>query len=159
MSLHCIKHTRTHIQKMSSEGKTLVAQLPTMRTADLQRFEREGGIWGQQRGIRRNQLYVTGATTLLTSASGWYWACVKRGNTSLVGIGTFPVFAIFGASVGHALGTVLYPSVADNAETTMMRRTWWAKECAKNWDMSQVSAGSWKAKYPNVNVEKVLCKQ
>ena len=140
---------------MSSEGKTLVAQLPPMKTADLQRFEKEGGIWGQQRSIRRNQLYVTGVSSLISSAGGWYWACAKRGNTSLVGLMTFPVFAVFGASVGHAIGTVVYPSVADNAETTMMRRTWWAKECAKNWDMSQVSTGTWKAKYPNLDVAKL----
>jgi hypothetical protein len=138
-----------------SEGKTLVAQLPSMKNADLQRFEREGGIWGQQRAIRRQQLTVAGASTLLSSVGGWYWAVARRGNTSLVGICTLPVFAMFGAAVGNAFGTSLYPSVADNSEVTLMRRTWWAKECSKTWDMSQVSDGVWKAKYPNLDVSRL----
>lgn len=141
-----------------SEGKTLVAQLPPMKAADLQRFEREGGIWGQQRAIRRQQLFATGVSTLLSSVGGWYWACAKRGNTSLVGIGTLPVFAIFGAAVGNALGTTMYPSIADNSEVTMMRRTWWAKECSKGWDMSQVDQGVWKAKYPLLDATRLSAK-
>ena len=118
--------------------KTLVAQLPPMRGADLARFEQEGGVWGKQRAIRRSQLAVTGAATLTSALAGYLWACRGRGNTSLVALGTFPVFAMFGAAVGHAAGTTLYPSVASNAEVTMMRRVWWAKQCAQGWDMSQV---------------------
>ncbi len=141
-----------------SDNKTLVAQLPPMRTADLQRFEKEGGIWGQQRAIRRNQLTVAGLSTVFSSASGYYWSVVKRGNTLWVGGLTFPIFAIFGASFGNFLGNIVYPSVADNSETTMMRRTWWAKECAKNWDLSQVSGDQWKARYPNLDVSKLVSK-
>jgi hypothetical protein len=141
---------------MSEDGKTLVAQLPCMRSADHARFEKEGGVWGQQRAIRRSQITVAGAGALVTGAGGWLWSCKGRGNTWLVGVMTLPVFATFGAAVGHALGTLVYPSVADNAETTMMRRLWWAQQCAKGWDLSQVSEGAWRAQYPNVDVAKLV---
>ncbi len=140
---------------MSDESKTLVAQLPPMRAADLARFEAEGGVWGRQRTIRRKQLTVAGLSSLGTTAAGVYWSSFMRGNTWLVAVCTLPVYLMAGAAVGHAAGTVMYPSVADNGETTMMRRLWWARECAKGWDMSQINGAQWKAKYPNVSLDAV----
>ena len=138
-----------------ADNRTLVAQLPCMKTADLTRFEKEGGIWGQQRVIRRQQLTLTGVTAAVSALYGYHCVRTNRGNTCLVAVCTFPLFIMFGSGLGHAIGTTLYPSIADNSEVTMMRRTWWAKECAKNWDMSQVSEGQWKAKYPKLDVAKV----
>ncbi len=140
---------------MADGGKTLTAQLPPMRTADLARFEAEGGVWGRQRAIRRKQLTVTGVTTAGISTVGLYWSTYMRGNTSLVAACTLPVYLLFGSAVGHAAGITLYPSVADNGETTMMRRLWWARECAKGWDMSQINGALWNAKYPNVALDKI----
>ena len=128
---------------------TLVAELPGMSTADLARFEAEGGVWGQQRAVRRQQLQVTAA-----GVAGFVFVgtafCLGRGNTRLVALGTAPIWAMCGASVGHHYGLTLFPSVACNKETSMMRRLWWAQQCAKGWDMSQVDAGKWRAKYPAV---------
>jgi hypothetical protein len=77
-----------------------------------------------------------------------------RRNTWAVALGTLPLFALAGFAGGNALGGVVFPSVANNKETTMMRRTWWAKECAKNWDMSQIDADRWKADYPHITIPK-----
>lgn len=134
--------------------RTLVADLPPMTCADLQRFEKEGGVWGQQRSIRRNQLTVATQSTLLSSLAGFSYIKLIRHNTWYVVVGTLPLFAVAGFAAGHAAGTTLYPSVASNKETTMMRRVWWAKECAKNWDMSQIQADQWRATYPKVELPK-----
>lgn len=130
-------------------NKTLVAQLPPMTSDDLQRFEKEGGVWGAQRSIRRQQVQVLGLGAVAAAAGGTYWAMVWRRNTWLVGAMCAPGFAVFGAVAGNFAGTLLYPSVACNKETTMMRRVWWAKECSKNWNMSQVNENTWKAQYPH----------
>lgn len=128
-------------------SKTLVAELPAMTSADLARFEAEGGIWGKQRSIRRQQVNTMFVTTAAVSAAGF--GMIKRRNTWYVVAGCLPVFALFGLVSGHAVGTTLFPSVADNKETTLMRYTWWAKECAKNWDMSQVNGEVWRAEHPH----------
>lgn len=125
-----------------------------MASADLKRFEAEGGVWGQQRSIRRNQVSVSVASALVSGLGGVSWAKFARGNTIYVVAGTFPIFACFGAVAGHALGISAFPSVADNKETTMMRYTWWAKECSKNWDLSQVDESRWKAQCPKSNLGK-----
>ena len=134
--------------------KTLVAQLPPMTAEDFARFEKEGGVWGKQRSIRRQQVNasLTGIATF--SIAGSFYAKVIRGNTWLVLGMTAPVFALSGFLAGHAAGVSLYPSVANNKEATMMRRVWWAKECSKHWDMSQVTEQVWKAKYPHAQVPK-----
>ncbi len=54
----------------SESGKTLLAQLPPMRSQDFAEFERTVPIWGQQRAIRRSQLQVIGAATLLGVLAG-----------------------------------------------------------------------------------------
>ena len=133
-------------------GKTLVAELPRMTAADLSRFEEEGGIWGQQRKVRKQQVAMAGYTSLATSAVGTLWAKTMRGNTNLVAVGTLPLFAVCGAIIGHGAGITLYPSVASNKETTLMRRMWWAKECAKGWSFDQVNEGQWRANYPNTKI-------
>lgn len=134
--------------------KTIVADLPDMTAADCARFEVEGGVWGQQYAIRRQQLQATFLTAAGVAVSGALFARVARRNTWLVVAGTAPIFGISGLVIGNAVGVSTYPSVADNKETSMMRQTWWAKECAKHWDMSQVQDNVWKAKYPNVTLPK-----
>ena len=129
--------------------KTLVAQLPPMRCEDYERFEKEGGVWGEQRGIRRQQVRVLLATSAAVTLGGTYWVRIWRRNTNLVAACVAPGFTVFGAVLGNYLGVVAFPSVACNKETTMMRRVWWAKECSKGWDMSQVDASKWAAQYPH----------
>ena len=129
--------------------KTLVAHLPPMTSADLARFEAEGGVWGQQRAIRRQQVNVMGAFTAASLVGGTSWAVLFRRNTWLVGAMCAPAWVLFGAVSGNFAGTLLFPSVACNKETTMMRRVWWAKQCAKDWDMSQIKDDVWTAKYPH----------
>ena len=127
-------------------SKTLVAHLPAMSAEDLSRFESEGGVWGHQRAIRRRQVWCMGATGWCAALGGAWWVRVVRRNTLLVLLGTFPVFFTFGLVVGNGVGNLIFPSVADNGETSMMRRTWWAKECSKNWDPKQVDLdGIWHA--------------
>ena len=132
--------------------KTIVADLPEMTAANCSRFEQEGGIWGKQYAVRRQQVQAMVVTAGATVVGGALFARVVRRNTWLVVAGTFPIFGISGLALGNVVGVSLYPSVAENKETTMMRRTWWAKECAKHWDMSQIEGGMWKAKYPHVAV-------
>eukprot|EP00672_Neobodo_designis_P009299 CAMPEP_0174855268 /NCGR_PEP_ID=MMETSP1114-20130205/32873_1 /TAXON_ID=312471 /ORGANISM="Neobodo designis, Strain CCAP 1951/1" /LENGTH=138 /DNA_ID=CAMNT_0016090003 /DNA_START=43 /DNA_END=459 /DNA_ORIENTATION=+ len=129
--------------------KTLVAQLPPMTSADCERFEKEGGVWGQQRAIRRQQVQVMGGVTLATVAAGTFFTLNMRRNTRLVAFCCLPGWATFGAVAGNFLGVQAYPSVACNKETTMMRRVWWAKQCAAGWDMSQVNGDKWAAQYPH----------
>ena len=131
------------------EEATLVAELPEMTANDLARFEAEGGVWGQQRAVRRQQLQLTAVSAAAAVAAGTAFCYWGRRNTWLVALGTAPVWALCGASVGHYASLAMFPSVACNKETTMMRRVWWAKECAKGWDMSQIDAGKWKARYPH----------
>jgi hypothetical protein len=130
-------------------NKTLVAQLPAMTSEDCARFEKEGGVWGEQRAIRRKQVMVMGAIAAATVAGGSFWTMGMRRNTSLVGMLTLPGWATFGAVVGNFVGVQAFPSVACNKETTMMRRVWWAKQCAAGWDMSQVNGDKWAADYPH----------
>ena len=134
--------------------KTLVAQLPPMTADDLKRFEKEGGVWGKQRAVRRQQVNTALTGSAVVSLAGSFYGKAIRGNTNLVIGATLPVFALAGFLAGHAVGVTLYPSVANNKESTMMRRVWWAKECSKHWDMSQVSEHVWKAKYPHAQVPK-----
>ena len=134
--------------------KLLVAELPPMRSEDLKRFEAEGGIWGKQRAVRRRQVNATMFGAALAAVSGALWVFCIRRNTLFVLGGSCPVFTLTGALAGHALGISLYPSVADNKETTLMRRVWWAKQCAKEWNMSQVDKGKWVAQYPHVHCPK-----
>jgi hypothetical protein len=141
--------------RITTMTKTLVASLPPMTAADCAAFEKEGGIWGQQRAIRREQLRITGALTVATIGAGALWARCIRKNTWLVIAGTAPAYAFFGAVLGHAVGISAHPSVASNAETTMMRRVWWAKQCAADFDMSSVREEVWTPKYPNVDLTKL----
>ncbi|PBJ79442.1 succinate dehydrogenase subunit (SDH8) [Trypanosoma cruzi cruzi] len=137
---------------MTGKGGTiLVSDLPMMYPSDLLRFEREGGVWGRQWQVRRKQLTFAVATATFSTVFGSYYV-VSRRNTGFVLFSTFSGFTVLGFCVGSALSSAFYPNVASNRETSMMRRVWWAKECAKNWDYSQVNEGIWKAKYPHVPV-------
>ena len=128
---------------------TLVAQLPDMTSADLVRFEKEGGVWGQQRTIRRKQVTVALGCAAAATIGGALWTYQVRRNTLLLTLGTSMVWTTFGAVTGNAVGQLVYPSVASNKETTLMRRVWWAKECSKGWDLRQVTAEKWSAVHPN----------
>jgi hypothetical protein len=133
-------------------SRTLVADLPPMSAEDLSRFEREGGVWGKQRAIRREQLRVAATVTAISTVAGFAYVKFVRRNTWYVVAGTVPLFSLVGFVTGNSVGQVKFPSVANNKETTMMRRTWWAKECSKNWDLSQIDRGFWKASYPQFAV-------
>jgi len=115
--------------------KTLVAQLPPMSRADLQQFEREGGVWGKQREIRRKQLTVSGVVALAATGFGFTYMKSRRNTWLVIGM-TLPLFTGFGAVAGQAIGVTSYPSVVSNQETTMMRRVWWAQQCSKSWSKS-----------------------
>ena len=130
-------------------NNTIVARLPTMESEDLARFETEGGVWGQQRAIRRQQASVAVLGGVAAFAVSGAWVMSVRKNTGLVALCTAPCFGIFGAVAGNALGVAQFPSVACNKETTMMKRVWWAKQCSANWDMSQLKGDDvWEAKHP-----------
>eukprot|EP00758_Cryptobia_borreli_P002476 Tbor_TRINITY_DN305_c0_g1::TRINITY_DN305_c0_g1_i1::g.15477::m.15477 len=132
----------------NKDGKVLIADLPRMTAQDLSRFEIEGGVWGKQRAIRRKQVNFACGVAVCVTASGYYFSSFVRRNTILVNLATVPVFAMFGLVSGNSFGQAMYPNVACNKETTMMRRTWWAKECSKHWDMSQINESEWKAAFP-----------
>ncbi|RNF02241.1 uncharacterized protein Tco025E_08428 [Trypanosoma conorhini] len=135
------------------DGKVLVADLPMMYPSDFLRFEEEGGIWGRQWRVRRKQLTFALTTATLSTALGTVYILSRR-NTGFVLFSTFTGFTVLGFCVGSALSSLAYTNVASNKETSMMRRVWWAKECAKNWDYSQVNEGVWKAKYPHAEIPK-----
>ncbi|RNF01233.1 hypothetical protein TraAM80_07134 [Trypanosoma rangeli] len=136
-----------------NDGKILVADLPMMYPSDFLRFEKEGGVWGRQWYVRRKQLTFALTTATLSTALGSMYI-ISRRNTRLVLFSTFAGFTILGFCIGSALSSIIYTNVASNKETSMMRRVWWAKECAKNWDYSQVNEGMWKAKYPHATFPK-----
>ncbi len=125
-----------------------------MTSADLRRFEKEGGVWGQQRAIRRNQVQLAAATAGVFAVSGTIWVRQLRRNTTLVTMCAFPLFGLCGLIIGNGIGLTVFPSVANNKETTLMRRVWWAKECSKGFDYSQVDERAWKAVHPNSVVPK-----
>ncbi|KNH07853.1 hypothetical protein XU18_1530 [Perkinsela sp. CCAP 1560/4] len=109
--------------------RVLVANLPPMAKEDMRDFERNGGIWGQQRKIRKTQLQCAGLSALGFATAATYYSVVKRRNTKLVGISMFFISGVSGLVIGNFFGQLRYPSVARNDETTMMRRLWWAKKC------------------------------
>ncbi|CCW63634.1 unnamed protein product [Phytomonas sp. EM1] len=132
----------------NDDRKILVADLPMMWPKDFARFEAEGGVWGQQMRQRRHQLTVALSTGVLSTVVGSLYTVLSRKNTFFVLFSTFSGFSILGFCVGMGLSRIFYEDVANNAETAMMRRVWWAKECAKHWDYSQLDEGTWRAKYP-----------
>lgn len=131
--------------------KTLVADLPMMWPSDYYRFEKEGGVWGRQLEVRRKQLTFGSACGLINTVGGTAFVYLRK-NTAFTIFSTFPGFFIFGFCVGMAVSPLLFENVANNQETSMMRRVWWAKECAKCWDYSQVKKDRWKALYPHEKV-------
>eukprot|EP01061_Rhynchopus_euleeides_P009134 TRINITY_DN18282_c2_g4_i1.p2 TRINITY_DN18282_c2_g4~~TRINITY_DN18282_c2_g4_i1.p2 ORF type:complete len:136 (+),score=43.37 TRINITY_DN18282_c2_g4_i1:138-545(+) len=130
-------------------GKQLIAELPPMESADLKEFENTVYPWGQQRKVRKNQLAVAGVGGAAGAAFGWVWPVVMRRNTSLVGGLMVLAFGMGGTIAGHSAGLQLYPSVAGNAETTMMRRLWWAKKCSADFEYSFDQA-EFSQQYPHV---------
>ena len=101
-----------------------------MTKEDLRNFETHGNVWGQQRAIRRKQLTVSAVTSVALGSLSSYYALYPRRNTRLVGLAMFVAGGTAGAVLGNYFGMCIYPSVARNDETTMMRRLWWAKQCA-----------------------------
>lgn len=137
----------------ATNNKVLVADLPMMWPSDYKRFEKEGGIWGEQFYVRRKQLQfaatVSAAATILGSAY-----VIRRKNTLFTLFSTFSGFSVLGFCVGMSLSPILYHNVASNQETSMMRRVWWAKQCSKHWDYSQIKRDRWVANYPHSAVPK-----
>ena len=109
--------------------RVLVANLPPMTQEDLARFEKEGGKWGEQRSIRRNQLKCAVAGSAGLGIPTAIYATLFRRNTRLVGVSMFVLASVTGTVLGNYVGTVKFPSIASNGETTMMRRLWWAQKC------------------------------
>lgn len=132
----------------TKDGKVLIADLPMMWPRDLVRFEKEGGMWGQQFRMRRRQLTFAALVSASATALGSYYVLMRRKNTYFVLFSTFTGFSVLGFCIGMSLAPIWFPNVANNNETSMMRRVWWAKECAKYWDYSQVDREVWKAHYP-----------
>nr|CCC89519.1 conserved hypothetical protein [Trypanosoma congolense IL3000] len=132
-------------------GTVLVADLPMMYPKDFWRFEEEGGVWGQQWRARRKQLTFALGTATISTVMGIRYV-VQRRNTGFVLFSTFSGFTVLGFCLGASVAPMLYTNVANNRETSMMRRVWWAKECAKHWDYSQVDSDMWRAAYPHAQV-------
>ncbi|RHW74121.1 hypothetical protein DPX39_020019200 [Trypanosoma brucei equiperdum] len=130
------------------DGKVLVADLPMMYPKDLLRFEKEGGVWGQQYCVRRQQLTLAVGAAAFSTLLGIGYVRRRR-NTGFVVFSTFTGFTVLGFCLGATLSPIIYPNVASNRETSMMRRVWWAKECAKHWDYSQMDGNSWHAAHPH----------
>lgn len=128
--------------------KIVVADLPMMWPSDLKRFEQQGGVWGRQFRQRRRQLTFAASLGALSTGVGCWYVLMRRRNTLFVAFSTFTGFTVLGFCCGASLAPLWYPNVASNKETAMMRRVWWAKECAKNWDFSQVKEDTWRAAYP-----------
>ncbi|KAG5475443.1 hypothetical protein LSCM1_03562 [Leishmania martiniquensis] len=129
-------------------GKVLIADLPMMWPSDMRRFEKEGGVWGQQFRQRRCQLTFALAVSAASTVIGSWYVVMRRRNTYFVLFSTFSGFSVLGFCIGMSLAPLWYENVANNKETSMMRRVWWAKECAKHWDYSQVNGERWTASYP-----------
>ncbi|KAG5475975.1 hypothetical protein CUR178_03690 [Leishmania enriettii] len=129
-------------------GKVLIADLPMMWPSDMRRFEKEGGVWGQQFRQRRRQLTFALALSAASTVIGSWYVVMRRKNTFFVLFSTFSGFSVLGFCIGMSLAPMWYENVANNKETSMMRRVWWAKECAKHWDYSQVNEEHWTASYP-----------
>eukprot|EP00796_Vickermania_ingenoplastis_P001952 gene1952-1190_t len=135
----------------SKDQRVVVADLPMMWPSDYLRFEREGGIWGRQMRIRRQQLTFAAGCSAMTTVLGSAYV-VRRKNTAFTLFSTFSGFSVLGFCCGMALAPLLFDNVASNQETSMMRRVWWAKECAAHWDFSQVKKDRWAAAYPHAKV-------
>lgn len=135
----------------ANNKRVLVADLPMMWPSDFYRFEREGGIWGKQFRIRRQQLSLAAWSAGLTMAVSAVYV-IKQKNTAFALVSTLSGFGIFGFCVGIAGGNLLYDHATSLSEVSMMRRVWWAKECAKNFDYSQISKDKWKAQYPHAKL-------
>ncbi|KAK7197765.1 hypothetical protein NESM_000729100 [Novymonas esmeraldas] len=135
-------------QEGNTGRKVLVADLPMMWPRDFYRFEKEGGVWGQQFRQRRRQLTLAASVSAASTALGSWYVVLRRRNTLFVLFSTFTGFSVLGFCIGMSLAPLWYENVANNKETSMMRRVWWAKECAKHWDYSQVSQDRWQATYP-----------
>ncbi|CAJ1028155.1 hypothetical protein, conserved [Leishmania lindenbergi] len=128
--------------------KVLIADLPMMWPSDMRRFEKEGGVWGQQFRQRRYQLTFALTLSAVSTLLGSWYVVMRRRNTYFVLFSTFSGFSVLGFCIGMSLAPLWYENVANNKETSMMRRVWWAKECAKHWDYSQVNKDRWVASYP-----------
>ncbi|EPY33735.1 hypothetical protein STCU_02031 [Strigomonas culicis] len=142
----------------SARGKVVVADLPFMWPSDVRRFEREGGVWGRQFRQRRRQLTFSGVVSLSLTLLGSAYVLSRR-NTLFVLFSTFSGFSVLGFCIGASLAPLWFPNLASNKETSMMRRVWWAKECAKHFDYSQIDEEVWRAKYPKaeyVNKSKIF---
>lgn len=139
------------LESTTPNGKVVVADLPMMWPSDYLRFEREGGVWGRQLRVRRQQLtFAVGCSAASTVIGSGY--VVMRKNTAFTLFSTFSGFSVLGFCCGMALAPLLIDNVASNQETSMMRRVWWAKECAKGWNYSQVNKGRWTALYPHAKL-------
>jgi len=132
----------------TKDGKVLIADLPMMWPSDFVRFEKQGGVWGQQFRQRRRQLTFAGVVAAGATLLGSYYVTMRRKNTYFVLFSTFTGFSVLGFCIGMSLAPIWLPNIANNKETSMMRRVWWAKECAKHWDYSQIDEEVWRAQYP-----------
>lgn len=134
--------------EMNQSNKILVADLPMMWPSDFKRFEKEGGVWGRQFRQRRRQLTMALGVSAVSTVVGSYYTLIRRRNTYFVLFSTFSGFSVLGFCCGAALAPLWYPNFGHNQEVAMMRRVWWAKECSKDWDFSQVNREVWTAQYP-----------
>eukprot|EP00906_Rhabdomonas_costata_P024059 RCo034633 len=111
-----------------SKEKTVLAKLPPMAKEDYEEFERTVPVWGEQRAIRRKQLYLQAAAGFGGAALGMLVAKLRRNTWWVVGFAALP-FAFGGSAAGHVAAQFVYPNVADNKETRFVRRLWWANKC------------------------------
>eukprot|EP01059_Diplonema_ambulator_P016813 TRINITY_DN28793_c0_g1_i1.p1 TRINITY_DN28793_c0_g1~~TRINITY_DN28793_c0_g1_i1.p1 ORF type:complete len:137 (+),score=22.76 TRINITY_DN28793_c0_g1_i1:56-466(+) len=134
-------------------AKKLVAELPPMKAADYKEFEETVHPWGTQRSIRRKQLQFAGFGGAVGAAAGWVYPVVVRRNTKLVGGFMMLAFGLSGSIIGNTVGMNWHPSVTSNAETTMMRRLWWAQKCSADWKYTIPE--DWAEKYPHLSSSKL----
>jgi len=126
-----------------------------MKTEDKARFESTVPIFGEQRRIRRQQLQVAGIGALI----GPLVALSLRRQTFLVRVLCGIAFLPGGIIIGNFVGQQLFPSVADNAETRLVKRLWWAKQCSAGWkyDVSKFPS-DWQATHPHLPLAQLPAK-
>jgi hypothetical protein len=103
-----------------------------MTAPDYAEFEKTVPIFGEQRAIRRQQLYVTAAGGAVGAVAGPLIAKMRGNTIYVLAFATLP-FGMAGMALGHVVGKEMFPSVASNRETRFVRRLWWANKCAQTW--------------------------
>ena len=75
------------------QNRTVLAKLPPMQKQDYEEFEKTVPIWGEQRAIRRKQLYLQVYAAIAAAGIGMAIAKMRRNTGLYLGIGAL-LFAL-----------------------------------------------------------------